>query len=680
MTRKDLMLGKMIAVSVACIILISCNSLAEDDSATIGPYDISFDLGIPHSSYGVLTEAPEKTGDDKVTTYDITIKNEEVKGQLIKISISEYKKEQFFGTDNVQSLKSTLSKDPDIKNIEIVPSTIDGANGSIASYEMSISGSYRKLYSALYHPTFDPNRVLVLIISSYPWDGGTEQLINTLHITKSIAFIIPVTGQRNASDWVDQSVALIKQSKYDEAIQACDKAIELEPEYAMPWNNKGSALAVQGKYNESIPAYDKAIELDPKFAWPWNNKGSSLASQGKYNESIPAYDKAIELDPKYAMAWNNKAISLNYLGKYNDALKAYEEAIRLDPDLSSAWNDKAWILYVLGEYDESLKAANKSIELDPEFAMPWNNKGLAFASQGKYNESIQAYNRAIELDRNFALPWSNKGVALCRQGNYAEAIKAYDEAIRLDPDLASVWDNKGEALRMQGKHDEAILALDKALELDPKLADAWNNKGEALKALGRSEESNAALNKAKELGYNNSVSEQSLVLKTNCTQSNLIAIDEFEPAASSRDSGNEKISTIPGAELSSDRTDAGISTQEDSHDRAIAFLNHGNELYNQGKYDEAIDAYDRSIELDPQNPEAWQGKGYALNKLGRNTEANECFWKATGLNAGYANDRKRWVYDSQSKEMKLKGTTMDAALELARSKTSSNTVALNPYT
>lgn len=672
------MSGKMIALSIACIILFSCQSLAEDDSATMGPYEISFDLGIAHSVYSVLTEAPEKTGNDTVTIYDVSIKDKEEKSQLIKIAISEYKLEQSFGPDLGQSLKSTLGKDPDIRNIEISPSAIDGANGSIASYEMSISGSYRKLYSALYHPTFDPNRVFVLIISSYPWDEGTEQLINTLHITKSIAFVIPSAGQRNASGWVDYSAALIKQGNYDEAILACDKAIELEPRYAMPWNNKGSALAALGKYNESLQAYDMAIEIEPENAMPWNNRGSALAFLGKYNESIQAYDRAIELDPKYAMAWANKAISLNNLGKYGDALKAYDEAIRLDPNLSSAWCDKAWILYVLGEYDESLYAVNKSIELDPDYAMSWNNKGLVFSSQGNYKESIQAYNRAIELDPNLSWSWSNKGVALCFLGNYAEAIKAYDEAIRLDPDLASIWDNKGEALRMQGKYHEAIQALDKAIELDPNLADAWNNKGEALKALGRTEESNEALDKAKELGYNNSVSKPLLVLRTNRTQ-DPIAIDEYEPSASLSDHVDEKISSTPDEELSSDSTDAGIGFEEDSYDRAIEFLNQGNELYNQGKYDQAISNYNKSIELDPQNPDAWQAKGYALNKLGRNKEANECFWKATGLNAGYASDRKQWVYDSKSKEMKLQGTTMDHALESARSKTSNNAVALNPY-
>jgi tetratricopeptide (TPR) repeat protein len=43
----------------------------------------------------------------------------------------------------------------------------------------------------------------------------------------------------------------------------------------MAWNNKGDALLNQGKYDEAIQAYDKAIQLDPKFAAVWNNKGDA---------------------------------------------------------------------------------------------------------------------------------------------------------------------------------------------------------------------------------------------------------------------------------------------------------------------------------------------------------------------------------------------------------------------
>jgi len=59
--------------------------------------------------------------------------------------------------------------------------------------------------------------------------------------------------------------------------------------------------------------------------------------------------------------------------------------------------------------------------------------------------------------------------------------------------------------------------------------------------------------------------------------------------------------------------------------------NKGNALYNQGKYDEAIQAYDRATEIDPQYTEAWDDKGEALKALEKTTEANDAFAKAKEL-------------------------------------------------
>ena len=43
----------------------------------------------------------------------------------------------------------------------------------------------------------------------------------------------------------------------------------------------------------------------------------------------------------------------------------------------------------------------------------------------------------------------------------------------------------------------------------------------------------------------------------------------------------------------------------------------GNNLLEEGKYTEAIQAFNTSIELDPQNGDAWVGKGIALTETGK---------------------------------------------------------------
>jgi tetratricopeptide (TPR) repeat protein len=58
------------------------------------------------------------------------------------------------------------------------------------------------------------------------------------------------------------------------------------------WNNKGVALYNQNNYTGAIYCYDKAIEIDPKYALAWSNKGDALKALYRNAEAKKAFDKA----------------------------------------------------------------------------------------------------------------------------------------------------------------------------------------------------------------------------------------------------------------------------------------------------------------------------------------------------------------------------------------------------
>jgi tetratricopeptide (TPR) repeat protein len=62
--------------------------------------------------------------------------------------------------------------------------------------------------------------------------------------------------------------------------------------------------------------------------------------------------------------------------------------------------------------------------------------------------------------------------------------------------------------------------------------------------------------------------------------------------------------------------------------RALAWNNKGTALYNLGKHKEAMEYYDKALEIDPKNAMALSNKGSALYKLGKHNEAMEYFDKA----------------------------------------------------
>ena len=299
-------------------------------------------------------------------------------------------------------------------------------------------------------------------------------LVAPVHVASGdVAEEFSVENESNPVEWNNKGVALYLLGKYDEAIQAYDEAIRLDPEMAMAWNNKGWALHKLGKYDEAIQAYDKAIELKPEYAHAWNNKGETLRSQGNYADAILALDEAIRLDPKNAIVWYNKGLALSDQGKYEEAIDATNHAIDLDPQLASAWSNKGNVLAEQGKYEEAIEAYNHAIDaynhatdLDPQLASAWNNKGNVLAEQGKYEEAIVAYNRSIDLDPQSAQPRNNKGNVLAEQGKYEEAIELYKKAIQLNPKIPITWYNKGNALESLNHSAEAAMAYSLGREME----------------------------------------------------------------------------------------------------------------------------------------------------------------------------------------------------------------------
>jgi tetratricopeptide (TPR) repeat protein len=131
-----------------------------------------------------------------------------------------------------------------------------------------------------------------LIKKSY-WFLGLGLLI----IAIIAAFAIPYQLSGIAETLKTNGDAYFEQGKYDEAIQAYTKAIEINPKYAEAWYCKGSVLYNQRMYDDALRCFDSAVDLNPNYGDAWIGKGSVIYSQGNYDKGLQYYDTAEKLKP-----------------------------------------------------------------------------------------------------------------------------------------------------------------------------------------------------------------------------------------------------------------------------------------------------------------------------------------------------------------------------------------------
>lgn len=126
----------------------------------------------------------------------------------------------------------------------------------------------------------------------------------------SVAAVITVIvlNRPNATDLYKRCDSLLDSRQYQEALEFCNKAIQIKPDYQEAWFQRGYALDELKRYKEAIAAYDQAIQLAPKNYVAWNNRGVSLQKLGQYYnfEALASYEEAIEINPGFQIAIANK--------------------------------------------------------------------------------------------------------------------------------------------------------------------------------------------------------------------------------------------------------------------------------------------------------------------------------------------------------------------------------------
>jgi tetratricopeptide (TPR) repeat protein len=110
------------------------------------------------------------------------------------------------------------------------------------------------------------------------------------------------------------------------------------------WYDKAVDLANEGKYQEALQANEKALAINESIPLAQANKAGILVQLGKYDEAIIAADKALAIQANtstaFAVAYSNKGDALRHLGRIDEAKVAFAKAYALDkslvpPDMSS---------------------------------------------------------------------------------------------------------------------------------------------------------------------------------------------------------------------------------------------------------------------------------------------------------------------------------------------------------
>lgn len=117
---------------------------------------------------------------------------------------------------------------------------------------------------------------------------------------------------------------------YEEAIEDCNRALELNHSLKEAYGNRSIAYWYLGYKEQAYMDLDKVIELTGGTdAKAYHNKAIYYKDDNKYNEALEYYNKAIELDANYSFAHYNRAKLLILMNNREKACQDLQTALEL---------------------------------------------------------------------------------------------------------------------------------------------------------------------------------------------------------------------------------------------------------------------------------------------------------------------------------------------------------------
>ena len=306
---------------------------------------------------------------------------------------------------------------------------------------------------------------------------------------------------------------LLYQLDYEKAIEMYQKAISIDPNYAIAYAGLGKAYSLRSwalrEYQnitdptlveKSFQSSKKALSLNPnldeahlslaryyqevdekKVPNKWalceqetrkaleineNNAEAYLLLSKIYAYDIPKSEmylkQAIEKNKFLVDAQNNLGIIYLNRGDLDTAYTYIKNAIDIDENYVIGYMNLGVIYEKRGQYDKALEMYKMAVSKYPNYILGLRNLGIGYRNLNRLDEALETFFKALKIKKDDAQTLSEIGYVYLLKADYNKAIDYFKQSLKFDPSYRYSLANLGWCLVQQGKYSEAIPYLEKA--------------------------------------------------------------------------------------------------------------------------------------------------------------------------------------------------------------------------
>ncbi|ALC38405.1 Hop [Drosophila busckii] len=346
---------------------------------------------------------------------------------------------------------------------------------------------------------------------------------------------------------------------------------------------KGNTALNAEKYDEAVAAYTEAIALDEKNHVLFSNRSAAFAKAGKFKEALEDAEKTIALNPTWAKGYSRKGAAAAGLRDYIKAFEAYNEGLKHDPQNVMLMQGRQEITASVLSFMQS--QGDIPMDIDPEessraSAPPPPTK----AEPAKPAEPKPEDMTEDERKKYFAKKEKELGNAAYKKKDFETALKHYNAAIEHDPTDITFHNNIAAVYFERKEYDECIKQCEKGVEVGRENRADFKLIAKSLARIGNSYRKQGNFRQAK-VYYEKAMSEhRTPEIKT--------SLSEME------------------AKIKEEERCAYIDPVKAEEEKEK-----GNEFFKKGDYSTAVKHYSEAIKRNPDDPKLYSNRAACYTKL-----------------------------------------------------------------
>jgi serine/threonine-protein kinase len=343
--------------------------------------------------------------------------------------------------------------------------------------------------------------------------------------------------------------------------------------------NKAQFLKDIGLFKESLAENDTIVSLEPNVAEHYRKRAGVKTDLGLYDAAQADYQKALDIAPNDASIYFMRGIMWTKMYKYKTAIEDYNTALKCDSNAKNVYFQRALTYLHTKNYKGAIDDNNVEITRNPKFQSAYINRGIAKGRMGNYEGAFADYQKVLTLWPNYSLAISNMAWTNLYLGDTIDGMPDLNKVVSLNPKYRRGLNNQLYALYNNANYDECIKRADYVIANCEELEGTYFSRGKAKDKLGQYNEAIDDYNKTLEAYQNN-------------------------PARLDGDHDDVSLFTNTAkaeSEISLGMLDSAIanSTKAIDFDSSYkqAYNTRGLAYYLSGKYQEAVNDYDKAMDL-----------------------------------------------------------------------------------